>query len=146
MTKVLFLTTAETDLLTLSSVLERSNLEADVTARNLLELSNPIEFIRAKLDSVDEVLLRVVGGAQYLDGNLEALGEESRDRKVGIIAVSASGSHDGRLDELSTYPAHVVQSVEDAFRQGGEVNFKRIVRLLLKVKSGAITVHDPPVV
>ncbi|MFB6344741.1 MAG: cobaltochelatase subunit CobN [bacterium] len=144
MTEVLFLTTAETDLITLSNILRDNDLAIDVTARNLLKLDAPVDFIVDRTDYPDEVLLRVVGGAEYLDGDTKRLGATLADRGVNFTGVSASGNPDKRLAQLSTYPEEFVQSVDQALQQGGVKNFKRVLMSLTSNSPDRIDVHRPP--
>lgn len=131
MKNILFLTTAETDLLTLSSVLRQDEFEnVTVTARNILRLESATEFLSRNLDDTDVVLLRVVGGAEYFREGLNTIEDELSENKFRLIAVSASNQTCPELQGLSTEEAGVVNYFENALQEGGQANFRNIIEYL----------------
>lgn len=145
MKRILFLTTAESDRLTLLSIEGNLPDELAVTTRNILALDSPADFLRNRLSQFDAVLVRVVGGAEYFRDGLSVVSQKVESGTFRFVAVSADDQPSGTLSRLSTVPRADVRYFNEALKQGGPTNFRRLFRYLGEPDRPRPEVHEPPV-
>lgn len=128
---ILFLTTADTDLITLeNSLKDGSTEEYGVIARNILHLDEPVPFLRQRIKSEDSVFVRVIGGREYFADGFNVLEDAVRRNQIELAAVSGGHDIDRGLLNLSTYEPSVIEAIDECVRQGGPENIRNVLRML----------------
>ncbi|MBI4641540.1 MAG: cobaltochelatase subunit CobN, partial [Candidatus Tectomicrobia bacterium] len=145
---ILYLTTADTELLTLSGALRQlpSGFCA-VKAKNVNELSSPEvvdEFIRTTASQAQVIILRLLGGKRAFELGLEKLEALCRTNRIALIACPGDQQLDPELTAACTAPLSVSNEVFEYLLQGGVQNFRHLLLFLsdtfLKTSYG----YQPP--
>ncbi|MFM8526129.1 MAG: cobaltochelatase subunit CobN [Cyanobacteriota bacterium] len=153
---VVLLSSADTDLATVSTVLQDHPgvLDAELRALNLAALHHPAlidHYLRTSLVSTRLVVVRLLGGRGHWSYGLEALqrwSQEAPDRLLLVLAGTADEEHN--LADLSSVPAPLAIGLARCFREGGPENIRRVLSSLreLLVTGSSLPpqpqpLHDP---
>jgi cobaltochelatase CobN len=131
--RILLLSTADTDLLAARSC------GADYRLANPARIE-PIE-LPALLDSVDVVLVRLLGGRRAWEAGLEALQRAG----VPMVCLGGEATPDAELMAVSTVPAGVVAEALRYLVAGGPANLAQLARFLSDTVLLTGEGFDPPV-
>ena len=137
---ILFLTTADTDLLTLASA--RRQLPEGfpaVRAKNALELQEGDalrRFVEEEVGAAQVVVVRILGGLGYFREGFELIGRRCREQHIALLAFPGDRDLDPQLTALSTVPLSVLTAFSRYVMQGGVSNFTQGLRYLADVLLG----------
>ncbi len=132
---LLFLTHADTDLLTLSQA--AATLAPDfppVRGFNLNTLPTPAhvdEFIRTELNEVQVVVLRSLGGRQGFGHGFDQLVQTLKQHGKDLICVPGTEGLDPELTAHSTVPVPVIHDVYRYLHFGGVDNMRHLLHFLV---------------
>ena len=124
---IVFLTTADTEILTLSRVVRSlpdgfpAVRAANPTASDCLPLVR---------EASTAVVIRLLGGRRTLELEFDRIRQSCLQRGVPLIACAGDSTPDLDLAALSTGPADVVQGVFAYLCHGGAENFRNMLLLL----------------
>ena len=147
---ILFLTTSDTDILTL----ERVQADLPDGLKDTLAL-NPHVLIQDDdafdrslsdtLDSADLVLARLLGGERALGERFPQL--EAACRRLGIPLVACSGEpvRDAVFERRSTAPPILAQTSFEYLNHGGVTNLGNLLRFLSDEVLGTSHGYEPPI-
>jgi cobaltochelatase CobN len=137
---ILFLTTADTEILALRSLLE--GLPADFPA---VRAANPVAGALPSLDGVRCVLVRLLGGRRAWEAGFDRLRAACLARHVPLLAFGGEAAPDAELTRLSTVPSATVAQAFGYLVHGGLDNLEQLLRFV----AGAVLKQgwgfDPPV-
>ena len=147
---ILFLTTSDTDILTLERA--KSALPeglADTLAVNpfaLVQEEGAFDaFARDSLPNASLVLARLLGGDKAMGEHFGTL--ESECRRLGIPLVACSGEpvRDAVFERRSTTPPVVAQTAFEYLNHGGVANIVNLLQFLSDEALGSEYGYEPPV-
>jgi cobaltochelatase CobN len=131
---ILFLSTADTDLLTLSHALGALPPEApSVRGVNPATLGSPDladRYLDRELAAARVVVLRLLGGKRAFEAGFERLVGDCAARGIPLIAVPGDQTPDLELQAACTAEPDVVATVFDYLLHGGVGNLANMVRYL----------------
>src|SRR5262245_4337420 len=131
---IVFLTHADTDLLTLSSVVPTlpPGFPA-VRGASLRDLEAPEaldRFIRHELGQAKIVLLRLLGGKRSFEAGFDRLAHVCRERGVTFLPVPGDRELDPELLSWATVPKEIQHEAFAYLLQGGANNFANLLLFL----------------
>lgn len=91
---------------------------------NLVALKHPVSvdtYIEKTLEKASGILIRLIGGEQYWAYGLEQVHLLARKNNIALAVLSADGSEDPRLQEMSTLPVSTLRQLSKLCNQGGAV-------------------------
>ena len=131
---IVFITTADTDLLTADRALAGLSISEfpQVRAFNpgALNAAHDQEQLLAAVDQAGVVVLRLLGGKQAMPETFEPLVEACRSRRVPLVACPGHQEWDEDLVTACSVPASQVESVFSYLMRGGVQNFQNLFRFL----------------
>lgn len=145
---LIFLTHADTDLLTLGRV--GPDLQAGmpaVRAANLRELAAPdtlARFIARELDQAILVIVRLLGGRQSFAGGFEQLAQACRARGAAFLPVPGDHESDPELLSWSTVSEDAARAAFRYLLLGGVKNFANLLAYLTNRLLGSTFPCRPP--
>ena len=147
---IVFLTTSDTDILTLerakSALLEGL---ADTLAVNpfaLLQDEGVFEgFLAETLPGASLVLARLLGGDKALGEHFTTLESECRRMGIPLVACSGEPVRDAVFERRSTTPAIVAQTAFEFLNHGGVANLANLLSFLSDEALGSDYGYEPPV-
>jgi cobaltochelatase CobN len=153
---IVFLSTADTDLLALRRALRtppRAVAGPTVPLPRLVlgNAAHPGDVTRASAAlhaaSPGEAVavLRLHGGRQAAPDAVKAIGAVCRERGLPLLALSADGVADPDLDALSTAPAEIAALAGQYLLHGGVENARSLLVALAYAFLGAVDSPPPPV-
>lgn len=131
---ILFLTQADTDLLSLDSI--RSRLPDDfppIHAHNMDRLGTPAQVeatLNQELARTQVVVARLHGGRASFREGLEHLVNVCKAQNKDLICISGIADFDPELTALSNVPLPVIHDVYNYLTLGGLSNFENLFRYL----------------
>ena len=130
-TKLLFLTTADTEILASASALE-SLPEGFPVVRcaNPANLDDPAAFFDEALPETGAVLVRLLGGRRTWEGGFHELRRQCRHRGIPLLAFGGEAEPDAELTAASTAPAGIVAEAFEYLRHGGVANTANLLRFV----------------
>ena len=147
---ILFLTTSDTDILTLERA--KSALPgglADTLATNpfaLLQEEGEFEgFLSETLPGASLVLARLLGGDKALGEHFATLESECRRLSVPLVACSGEPVRDAVFERRSTTPPVLSQTAFEYLNHGGVSNLANLLRFLSDEALGSDYGYEPPV-
>lgn len=128
---ILFLTTADTEILAASRATE-SLPEGfpNVRCRNPVAMNEAAEELPNLLDGAVVVLVRLLGGRKAWPEGLKKLFEGCEARDIPLLAFGGESEPDAELTALSTPPAGVVATAFEYLRHGGVSNTENLLRFV----------------
>ena len=147
---IVFLTTSDTDILTLDRV--RSELPSgfgDTLAINPFVLVQDEDAIRNFIDqdlaNAVIILTRLLGGDNAMGERFSELEAACRDRGIPLVACSGEPVRDAVFERRSTTPAIVAQTAFEYLNHGGVANLGNLLRFLSDETQGTDYGYGPPV-
>ena len=147
---IVFLTTSDTDLLTLERA--KAGLPeslADTLAVNPFALiqdeSAFSDFSRKNLPDARLVLARLLGGDKAMGEHFPTLESECRRLGVPLVACSGEPVRDAVFERRSTTPPVVAQTAFEYLNHGGVANLANLLRFLSDEVLGSEHGYEPPV-
>ncbi|MCY3536437.1 MAG: cobaltochelatase subunit CobN [Cyanobacteria bacterium MAG IRC3_bin_20] len=134
---VLMLTTSDTDLATMATVLERTPQPCPMRGLNVAALSHPAvvdHYLRTTVAKARVVLLRLLGGRSVWSYGLERLQEWQG--AGGCLVVLDGVAPDGELESLSSTAPELTRALGDALRWGGPDNLAGVAAALQDLAAG----------
>ena len=146
---ILFLTTSDTDILTLDRV--GSDLPpgfGDTLAQNPFELIQDQDaferLLGETLPKADLVLARLLGGDSAMGDRFAEVEAACRDRRIPLVACSGEPVRDAVFERRSTTPAIVAQTAFEYLNYGGVANLGNLLRFLSDEVRGTGYGYGPP--
>src|SRR5919202_5904767 len=129
--KLLFLTTADTEILAAAKVTELlPSGFPEVRCANPARLDNPHAFFEETLPSAKAVMVRLLGGRRaWLEG-FEELRRRCAELEVPLLAFGGEAEPDAELTALSTAPSGTVAEAFEYLRHGGGRNTENLLRFV----------------
>ena len=145
---ILFVTTADTDLLTADRALSGISYPdfPKVEAFNPAGLNSPEghdQLLRAATGA-GVVLLRLLGGKRAMPDSFEALVQHCRSRKIPLIACPGHEEWDEDLVAACSVPAAEVETIFAYLMRGGVANVRNLFLFLSDSYLGTNYGHDAP--
>jgi len=134
---ILLLTTSDTDLATMATVLERSPQPRPMRGLNVAALAHPAvvdHYLRTTVAPARVVLLRLLGGRSVWSYGLERLQEWQA--AGGCLVVLDAVAPDPGLESLSSTAPELTRALGDAFRWGGTDNLAGVAAALQDLAAG----------
>src|SRR5918993_5605087 len=104
-TKLLFVTTADTEILAAAKASERlPEGFPDIRCANPVALGDPAPFFDRELDGARAVLVRLLGGRRAWPEGLEELRRRCTRLGIPLLAFGGGGGPDAELTALSLAP------------------------------------------
>jgi cobaltochelatase CobN len=145
---LLLLSTADTDLLTVSHALaELPSDFASVRAANPATLDSSEaanRFLDRELPSARVVVARLLGGKRAFDAGFERLVRECAARRIPLIAIPGDQAPDLDLQAVTTADPAVIRTVFDYLLHGGLGNVANLLRFLSDEYLGSSYRPEPP--
>ena len=147
---ILFLTTSDTDILTLERV--QADLPDDL--QDTLALNPHVfvqdddafdRFLDDTLDSADLVLARLLGGERALGERFPQLEEACRRLGAPLVACSGEPVRDAMFERRSTAPPILAQTSFEYLNHGGVANLDNLLRFLSDEVLGTNHGYEPPI-
>ncbi len=134
MSRILFITAADTEILGLSRARERlPEGFPEVRALHLRSLSDPeglARYARDVVPSARVIVARILGGRAYFAEGYELLARISRERGIAFLALPGSRELDPELTGLSTVPLSALTAALEYLVHGGVENYEHLLRFL----------------
>jgi len=145
---ILFLTTADTDILTLRHAVKQLPKEfPQVQVRNLLALSQqdtPNWNLDTELAQAKVVIVRVLGGLAYFREELELLAHKCRQENKSLLALPGDRELDPDLTRLSTVSLSVLTKMASYVSRGGVDNLANGLRYVAHECLGLSVIVSAP--
>jgi cobaltochelatase CobN len=130
---ILFLSTADTEILAL-----RTALESLPDGFPAVRAGSPATIGEAPpLDGVDAVVVRLLGGRRAWEGPFDGLARRCAERGVALLAFGGESAVDPELTALSTVPAAVIGRAFPYLVHGGPANTANLLRFVADEVLGA---------
>ena len=129
--KLLFLTTADTEILAAAKAAER--LPEDfpaVRCANPVSMDAPASFLDEELPGTRVVLVRLLGGRRAWPEGLEALRRRCGEAGIPLLLFGGEAEPDAELTALSTVPSGTVLEAFEYLRLGGVWNMENLFRFV----------------
>ena len=147
---IIFLTTSDTDILTL----ERAKAELPDGLATTLAV-NPFAliqdegafdgFLRDALSNANLVLARLLGGDKAMGEHFATLESECRRQSIPLVACSGEPVRDAVFERRSTTPPVVAQTAFEYLNHGGVANLANLLQFLSDEALGSDYGYEPPV-
>ena len=134
---ILLLTTSDTDLATMATVLERSPQPYAMRGLNVAALAHPAvvdHYLRTTVAPARVVLLRLLGGRSVWSYGLERL--QAWQAAGGCLVVLDAVAPDPALESLSSTAPELTRALGDALRWGGTDNLAGVAAALQDLAAG----------
>ena len=134
---ILLLTTSDTDLATMATVLEHAPQRCPIRGLNIAALAHPSvvdHYLRTMMASARVVLLRLLGGRSAWSYGLERL-QEWQDAG-GCLVVLDGVAPDPALESLSSTSPELTRALGDSLRWGGPDNLVGVAAVLQDLVAG----------
>ncbi|HWO93722.1 MAG TPA: cobaltochelatase subunit CobN, partial [Dehalococcoidia bacterium] len=146
---ILFITTAETEVLALDMALRGMSAEGvppvrAVAARQLTDAATAQNLLTSR-PQTRLVLARLLGGKAGLgEEPFHALAGACRDRGIPFLALPGDSQPDAGLAAASTVPSSIASVAFEYLLHGGTANMEHLVRFLADEMLGTSLGYDPP--
>jgi cobaltochelatase CobN len=129
--KLLFLTTADTEILAAARATELlPEGFPEVRCANPAKLAEPGGFLDAALPGTRAVMVRLLGGRRAWPEGFEELRRRCGEFRVPLLAFGGEAEPDAELTALSTAPSGVVAEAFEYLRRGGVLNTANLLRFV----------------
>jgi cobaltochelatase CobN len=137
---ILVLTTADTEILALRSIIE--DLPPGFP---LIRAANPVLLLESPdLDGVECVLVRLLGGRSAWPDGFDRLRAECVDSGIPVLAFGGEDSPDADLAARSTVPSATLAAAFEYWRHGGLANIEHLLRFVADTVLLGGWGFDPP--
>src|SRR5215212_4777468 len=135
--KLLFLTTADTEILAAARASERlPEGFPKLLCANPVVLEDPAAFFARELPEAGVVLVRLLGGRRAWPEGLEELRSRCAQLTVPLLAFGGEAEPDAELAALSTVPSGTVLEAFEYLRHGGVRNTENLLRCVAAARGG----------
>src|ERR671921_2857799 len=129
--KLLFVTTADTEILAAAKASERlPDGFPKISCANPATLEDPGSFFDEELPGAGVVLVRLLGGRRAWPEGLEGLRRRCVRLGVPLLAFGGEAEPDAELTSLSTVPSGTVLEAFEYLRHGGVGNTENLLRFV----------------
>src|SRR3712207_4234688 len=129
--KLLFLTTADTEILAAARASERlPETFPAVRCANPVALEDRAAFLDAELPGAQAVMVRLLGGRRAWADGLEDLRRRCAQRGIPLLLFGGEAEPDAELTSLSTAPSGAVLEAFGYLRLGGVANTENLFRFV----------------
>src|SRR5215208_3604597 len=129
--KLLFLTTADTEILAAARASERLPEGFPMLlCANPIVLEDPAAYFERELPGAGAVLVRLLGGRKAWPEGLEELRWRCARLRVPLLAFGGEAEPDAQLTVLSTVPSGTVLEAFEYLRDGGVRNTENLLRFV----------------
>src|SRR5215207_2634794 len=129
--KLLFFTTADTEILAAARAIELlPEGFPGVRCANPTMLENPAAFLTDSLPGTRLVMVRLLGGRRAWPEGFEKLRRRCEDLEIPLLAFGGEAEPDAELTALSTAPSGVVAEAFEYLRCGGVLNTANLLRFV----------------
>src|SRR5215210_7778692 len=129
--KLLFVTTADTEILAAARAAERlPEGFPKLVCANPAALDDPAAFFERELPEARAVLVRLLGGRRAWPEGLEGLRRRCGRLRVPLLAFGGEAEPDAELAALSTVPSGTVLEAFEYLRHGGVRNTENLLRFV----------------
>src|ERR687893_166208 len=129
--KLLFLTTADTEILAAAKASERlPEGFPKLICANPTVLEDPAAFFERELPDAGAVLVRLLGGRRAWPEGVEELRRRCARLRVPLLAFGGEAEPDAELAALSTVPSGTVLEAFEYLRHGGVRNTENLLRFV----------------
>ncbi|QIN79546.1 cobaltochelatase subunit CobN [Rubrobacter marinus] len=129
--KLLFLTTADTEILAAAKASEAlPGGFPGVRCANPVNLADPRAFLEETLPETSAVMLRLLGGKRAWSEGVEDLRRRCDDLSIPLLAFGGEAEPDAELTALSTAPSGTVAEAFEYLRHGGVGNTENLLRFV----------------
>jgi cobaltochelatase CobN len=128
---LLFLTTADTEILAASKAVE-SLPEGfpEVHCANPVGYEDPVELLDAELQNASAVLVRLLGGRKAWPGGFAELKRRCDEREIPRLALGGEAEPDAEMTAASNVPSGAVAEAFEYLRHGGVANTANLFRFV----------------
>src|SRR5918998_148928 len=143
--KLLFLTTADTEILATARAAETLPRGfPEVRCANPGAIGDPAPFLEATLPGARAVMVRLLGGRRAWPEGFDELRRRCGELGVPLLAFGGEAEPDAELTALSTAPSGVVAEAFEYLRRGGVSNTANPLRLVADTLLPAGYRFEPP--
>src|ERR687897_423867 len=129
--KLLFVTTADTEILATARASERlPDGFPELLCANPATLEDPAAFFERELAGTGAVLVRLLGGRRAWPEGLEELRRRCARLSIPLLAFGGEAEPDAELAALSTVPSGTVLEAYEYLRHGGVRNTENLLRFV----------------
>jgi cobaltochelatase CobN len=129
--KLLFVTTADTEILAAARASERlPEGFPKLSCANPVVLEDPAAFFERELPEAGAVLVRLLGGRRAWPEGVEELRRRCARLRVPLLAFGGEAEPDAELAALSTVPSGTVLEAFEYLRHGGVRNTENLLRFV----------------
>src|SRR5829696_2651055 len=129
--KLLFFTTADTEILAAARASERlPDGFSEVRCANPVTLEDPWAFFERELPEARLVLVRLLGGRRAWPEGLEELRRRCARLRIPLLAFGGEAEPDAELAAFSTVPSGTVLEAFEYLRHGGVSNIQNLLRFV----------------
>jgi cobaltochelatase CobN len=129
--KLLFVTTADTEILASARASERlPEGFPKLRCANPVTLDDPASFFERELPDARAVLVRLLGGRRAWPEGLDELRRRCARLRVPLLAFGGEAEPDAELAALSTVPSGTVLEAFEYLRHGGVRNTENLLRFV----------------
>src|SRR5829696_345200 len=129
--KLLFVTTADTEILAAARASERlPEGFPKLSCANPVVLEDPAAFFERELPEAGAVLVRLLGGRRAWPEGVEELRRRCARLRVPLLAFGGEAEPDAELAALSTIPSGTVLEAFEYLRHGGVRNTENLLRFV----------------
>ncbi|MGD1912105.1 MAG: cobaltochelatase subunit CobN [Rivularia sp. (in: cyanobacteria)] len=144
--KIVFLTSADTDIQTIAAAVSKLPPNFDeIRVANLLKLQHQISidnYAEQVLEFAQVIILRLLGGRSYWSYGLEVVREIVQRNRTNLIVIPGDDALDLNLISHSTLPLAAVNQISRYFSQGGVDNFVNAFKFI--TDNCFSTLFNPP--
>ena len=134
---ILFLSSASTDISTISHILNNSksnNFKYPIRALLLSELFHPAQidhYLSTTASEAKLIFIRLLGDRSYWSYGFEQLiNWKNDDPNRNIVVISGIKQHQQELEELSSVPLNIVSHISTLINNGGSQNMRYVTEIL----------------
>src|ERR687892_2075189 len=129
--KLLFLTTADTEIVAAARASERlPDGFPMLLCANPVTFDDPASFFESELPAARAVLVRLLGGRRAWSEGLEELRRRCARLRIPLLAFGGEAEPDAELAALSTVPSGTVLEAFEYLRHGGVRNTENLLRFV----------------
>ncbi|HET7479268.1 MAG TPA: cobaltochelatase subunit CobN [Rubrobacteraceae bacterium] len=129
--RLLFLTTADTEILAAAKAAERlPEGFPKVRCANPVSVEDPVDLFESALPEARAVMVRLLGGRRAWPEGLEELRRRCSELHIPLLAFGGEAEPDAELTAVSTVPSGTVLEAFEYLRHGGVRNMENLLRFV----------------
>lgn len=133
---IIFLSSADSDLLILSKSIENSNIQSTIRLANLLQLQHSFSvdlYVDQVVRHAKIIVIRLLGGQRYWSYGLEQVHRVAVAHHIRLVVVSGDDNWDDELQPFSSEPISVTRLIWQYFAQGGLNNIVQLTKFVARL-------------